>query len=105
MRGMILLVAALTLPPLGAGAARAQDVAAGEELYGSVCRTCHGPTAKGMASFPRLAGHDAEYLAGQLEQYRAGETVGPNSPLMIPHARDLSDEDIADVVAYVASLP
>jgi cytochrome c553 len=83
--------------------AGAQDVAMGEDLYGSVCRNCHGPTAKGMASFPRLAGKDADYLATRLGQYRAGEQVGPNSALMQPHAVDLSDADIANISAFIAT--
>lgn len=99
--GIMLAIAATGL--LGGGQADAQDTTVGEELYGSVCRNCHGPTAKGMASFPKLVGHDAEYLTMRMEQYRAGETVGPNSALMMPHARDLSDEDIADVVAFITT--
>ena len=79
------------------------DLAAGEELYQSVCRNCHGPTAKGMASFPKLAGNDAEYLTIQLEEYRAGTMLGPNTALMAPHAKDLSDEEIANLAAYIAT--
>jgi len=93
------VAAALT----GAGPASAEDVAAGETLYQNVCRNCHGPTAQGMASFPKLAGNSAEYLASRLEQYRAGEKVGPNTALMRPLATDLSDEDISDLAAYIAT--
>ena len=81
----------------------AQDSAHGEELYQSVCKNCHGPTAKGMASFPKLAGQPADYLVSRLEAYRAGEKVGPNTALMRPHATELSDEDIADLAAYIAT--
>jgi cytochrome c553 len=56
-----------------------------------------------MASFPKLAGHDAEYLLERLQQYHAGEKVGPGSALMIPVAQDLSEEDMANVAAYIAS--
>ena len=81
----------------------AADLAAGEALYQSVCRNCHGPEAKGMASFPGLAGQDAEHLAGQLEAYRAGRTLGPNTALMAPHAKELSDADIANLAASIAA--
>lgn len=81
----------------------AADLAAGEEYYAAVCSNCHGPAAKGMASFPKLTGHDAEFLITRLEQYRAGETVGPNTALMAPIAADLSDEDIANLAAYIAT--
>lgn len=79
------------------------DIAAGEAIYQETCRNCHGPKAGGMASFPKLAGRDAAYLLGRLQQYHAGETVGPNSGLMIPVAQDLSEEDMANVAAYISS--
>lgn len=80
-----------------------RDVAAGEAIYEDSCRNCHGPEARGMASFPQLAGSDESYLISRLEQYRAGEKVGSNSALMIPMARDLSDQDIANVAAFIAT--
>lgn len=81
----------------------AADLSAGSEIYQSVCRNCHGPTAKGMASFPKLAGNDAEYLAIMLQEYRSGETVGYNTALMAPHAKELSDADIANLASYIAT--
>lgn len=82
--------------------AQEPDTAAGEALYAASCTQCHGPSGKGMASFPSLAGRDAEYISSRLEQYRAGEKVGANSSLMIPNAADLSDEDIANLSAYIS---
>ena len=79
------------------------DTAAGEELYQSVCRNCHGPKAQGVASYPRLADKDMEYITGRLERYRDGERIGPNSMLMIPHARDLSDDDITNLAGYITT--
>lgn len=93
----ILALVAMLAPPV----AHAQDSASGAEIYKDVCKNCHGPTGKGMASFPKLVGHDADYLTDRLETYRAGEKVGPNSPLMYPLAEELSDEDIADIVAFI----
>lgn len=81
----------------------AQDVTAGAELYTDGCRACHGPRAQGMASFPRLTGLDEEHLILRLQQYRAGETVGPNSALMEPNAVDLTDEDIVNLAAFIAT--
>ena len=87
------------LPALPAGA---QDLMAGEKMYQSVCRNCHGPKAQGLASFPKLAGQDAETLTILLQEYRAGEKLGPNTALMAPHAKKLTDEDIANLTAYIA---
>lgn len=82
----------------------AADLDAGEALYQGSCRNCHGPDAQGMASFPLLAGKEMSYLKSRLEQYRDGESVGPNSAIMYPVARELSDEDIVNVSAFIASI-
>ena len=79
------------------------DPAAGETLYQESCKNCHGPEAQGMASFPKLAGHEADYLTDRLTRYRAGERVGPNTALMRPHAQDLSDQEILDLAAYIST--
>ncbi len=83
------------------GAAEA-DAAAGETLYARACAQCHGRTGRGMASFPSLEDLDAETVTARLEAYRAGESVGPNSALMKPVAKRLSDEEIADLAAFVS---
>jgi cytochrome c553 len=93
-----LMAAVMILPAASAGA---QDLDAGEELYQSVCRNCHGRTGKGLASYPSLLDHEGDFLAKQLETYRAGERIGPNSALMMPVASDLSDRDIENLVAYI----
>jgi cytochrome c553 len=56
-----------------------------------------------MASFPSLRGKEASYLAERLNQYRAGEKVGPNSLLMIPVAADLTDDEIEGLAEYIAT--
>ncbi|WP_169308920.1 CHRD domain-containing protein [Paracoccus gahaiensis] len=79
------------------------DLDAGEQIFTQSCRSCHGPRAQGMASFPPLDGREADYLLGRLQQYHAGEKVGPGSALMIPVAKDLSEVEMRDVSAYIAS--
>ncbi len=91
--------AGLSIPTL----AVAQDVDAGAKLYKKQCRSCHGPKAQGMASFPKLSGQTGDYLVMRLEQYRAGEKVGPNTPLMAPRARKLSDEDIVNITTFITA--
>lgn len=80
------------------------DAEAGGPLYKKNCRQCHGPTAKGLASYPKLRGQTREYLVDKLERYRKGERFGPNTPLMAPRARKLSDEDILDISTFIVSL-
>jgi cytochrome c553 len=98
--------AAAEAPPAAeeeAAPAAAGDAEAGKGRFGA-CASCHGPQGQGMGIFPKIAGQSAEYIAGRLQQYRAGETVGPTSALMMPHASGLSDEAIADLAAYISSL-
>ncbi|WP_417546791.1 c-type cytochrome [Marinobacter sp.] len=102
MRRTVLFTMTLTLG-LTQAQAQAADTAVGKSLYASNCAQCHGPTAKGMASFPSLAGRDADYIQSRLKTYRAGEKVGPNSSLMIPNARNLSDDDIANLSAFLSN--
>jgi cytochrome c5 len=81
----------------------AGDPAAGQAKFGT-CIACHGAKGEGMGIFPKLAGHTAEEIVDLLTRYRAGETVGPNTPLMAPQAVTLSDEDIANLAAYIETL-
>jgi cytochrome c553 len=99
-----LLMAATAAMTMVAAEARAQDAAAGEALYKKDCRQCHGPTARGMSAYPRLSDKEADYIVERLGRYRAGEKIGPNSPLMIPAAADLSDTDIANLAAFISGL-
>lgn len=82
----------------------AGDAEAGKGRF-AACASCHGAQGQGMGIFPKIAGQSPDYIAGRLQQYRAGEQVGPTSALMTPHASGLSDEAIADLAAYIASLP
>ena len=95
--------AALAALCLSATGAIAGDVAAGEPRYRVNCVNCHGKTGKGMAAFPSVVGRDADYLAGRLTSYRAKEKIGPNSAIMMSLTSELSDEDIANLAAYMAS--
>ena len=65
--------------------------------------TCHGPGLKGLVDVPRLAGRSPSYLARQLHDLRAGKRRGGAAELMKPVVANLSDEDIVDLCAYLAS--
>ena len=87
-----------------ASSATSGDIAAGEARYGVNCFICHGQKGKGMASYPKLAGKPVAYLVDKLETYRAGTRIGPNSDLMIMNAEPLSDEEIANLAAYLSNV-
>lgn len=68
------------------------------------CITCHG--RDGLATYPRLAGQSASYMAGQLRIWRAGHNAGTSGgAIMAPIAQRLDDRDIEAVAAYFAALP
>lgn len=79
------------------------DLAAAKKIFSRSCRACHGNKAQGAASYPSLSDKEPTYIVERLERYRAGETIGPNSILMIQHAKKLSDEDIASLAVYVTT--
>ena len=97
----MLLLAALLL----AESAVAQgDPEAGKEI-GYSCLGCHGIEGYRNAypSFrvPKLGGQKAGYLVIALKGYRSGERAHPT---MQAHATSLTDQQIDDVAAYLASL-
>tara|TARA_S200000501_G_scaffold195215_1_gene183854 strand:+ start:308 stop:637 length:330 start_codon:yes stop_codon:yes gene_type:complete len=77
------------------------DKEAGEARYKKSCIACHGPAGKGAASYPKISGRDISYVKARLETYRKGEEIGPNSALMIMMAKPLTDEEIANLAAYL----
>lgn len=100
LRRPLLLAAACLL----AGTAVAVDLEKGKEINGT-CAACHGDQGAGgkKGEYPRLAGQRAVYLEGQLKSFRARTRI--NIP-MFPYTqeRELSDEDIKDISAYLAGI-
>ena len=67
-----------------------------------VCQACHGIDGKGSnPAYPVLAGQYADYMEHALKAYRDG---GRTNVIMAGIAAPLSDQDIADLSAYYASL-
>ena len=72
----------------------------------STCLGCHGIEGYRNAypdyAVPRLAGQHAQYLEAALKEYRSDAR---DYPTMHLQALSLSDQDIVDVAAYLASKP
>jgi len=121
MAGMVAALSEQDMADLGAyyaaqtptpGTAAANE--AGKKLYfgGQVkrkitaCVACHGADGKGMASagFPAVAGQSLDYLKGQLVKFREGTRANDNNNVMRNIAVRLSDDDIAAISEYMASL-
>ncbi|MDP3511776.1 MAG: c-type cytochrome [Sulfuritalea sp.] len=101
---MSLRLALLWLTALFSLAGQAQNLDKGKEIN-STCAGCHGEFGQGgsRGEYPRLAGQGAKYLESQLKAFRARTRI--NIP-MYPYTqeRELPDEDIRDVAAYLASI-
>jgi cytochrome c553 len=69
------------------------------------CSICHGAGLKGVGDIPRLAGAHPTYLARQLYLFKMGLSNGMSAALMKPVVANLTDEDIVNMAAYIASLP
>lgn len=86
------------------GLAGAQNLEKGKEIN-ATCAGCHSELGQGgsRGEYPRLAGQQVKYLESQLKAFRARTRV--NIP-MYPYTqeRELPDEDIKDVSAYLASI-
>ena len=97
----ILTLIALAALSFNISAVSAGDAAAGK-VKSATCAACHG--ANGISNndmWPNLAGQKEGYLVAQLKAFRDG---GRANPMMAPMAAPLSDEDIANLAAYYASL-
>ena len=68
------------------------------------CVTCHG--ADRLPAYPGLAGQHAPYLTAKLRLWKQGFAGGTEgAAIMAPIAARLSDDNIAAVSAYYATLP
>jgi cytochrome c553 len=81
--------------------AKAADAAAGKQKA-QMCMVCHG--LDGIARVPdapNLAGENAVYTTRQLQAFKSGERQHPQMSII---AQGLSEEDIADLAAWYASI-
>ena len=64
------------------------------------CAACHH--AKGLGGIgPALAGQSADDIINKLLAYKRGETIGPQSGLMWPQAKQLTDGQIGTIGVFV----
>lgn len=84
------------------------DPARGEALFNTgdaargvtACIACHGAAGNStIAQNPKLAGQHGAYIHKQLLDFK---TPGRNNPIMTGIAKALTEQDIADLIAYLA---
>lgn len=98
---MKLFFAILSCWILLASSVQAGDPEAGK-AKSAVCAACHGGTGiSPTPAWPNLAGQKEQYLIQQMTAFRDGTRQNAQ---MAPMVKNLTDEDIANLAAYYASL-
>ena len=94
-----LVLSLATLPAFAQG-----DTDAGR-IKAYTCTGCHGVTGYKNVyphyHVPRIGGQNYDYLVAALTEYKNGTR---KHPTMEAQAESFSDQDIADISAYLASL-
>lgn len=97
LTGLFLIVHAEGAAPASAKA----DPAKGAAIFNGVCVTCHGAEGNSAITVnPKLAQQHPEYIAKQLAEFKAGKRA---NPVMLGFASALSDDDMRNIGAYLAS--
>ncbi|NJM33231.1 MAG: c-type cytochrome [Limnobacter sp.] len=90
-----------TLPAIALSA----DLEAGKAKAQAQCAACHASNGNWNQpldpSYPVLAGQNADYLRIALKAYREG---GRTNAIMAGQAASLTNDEIANLAAYLASL-
>jgi cytochrome c553 len=68
------------------------------------CGVCHGNDLMGLGPVPGIAGRSPSYLARQMFDMQSGARHGEWTDLMKPVVTKLTEEDLVDISAYVASV-
>ena len=100
-RTKLVFAAALAAASLGAlAAAPTGNAARGKSVFTSeMCWTCHGTEGHGSVYAPRLAPHLFPWEAF------SNQVRHPAKSMPAYAARYLTDKDLADIYAYLASIP
>ncbi len=88
--------------PRGAIAKGKRLVQSGAGAY--PCAACHGPTYHGNGQVPPLAGRSPSYIVRQLTDFKRGARHGANAGMMRPEVARMSQDDMLNIAAYLASL-
>jgi len=84
-----------------AGAVQAAGDAAAGKAKAAGCAGCHGANGAGVKPNPALAGKPEAEIVQALKDYKSGKRA---NPMMKSFASSLSDQDMANLGAYYASL-
>jgi cytochrome c553 len=96
----ILLITGVAAFALAGPAQSGGDVQAGK-AKASTCAACHGANGEGKSPNPALAGKAEDQFVQALKDYKSGKRT---NAVMKTFATPLSDQDMANLAAYYASL-
>jgi cytochrome c553 len=97
--GFILSITLFSLLSVAAGDAKRGQLAS------AACAACHGSDGNSPSpEWPNLAGQSEKYIARQLQEFRKGPDGNRFNPIMYGLVAELSDQQIADLAAYYATL-
>lgn len=110
------LITAVLLSSIGlVNVANAANLEKGKALVEKGnCASCHGVglNAPIMPAYPKIAGQYSDYLYYALKAYEVGNSnhlYGRNNAIMSSlikaQTTPLTDQDLRDIAAYIASLP
>ncbi|MGY0556818.1 MULTISPECIES: c-type cytochrome [unclassified Lysobacter] len=101
----LLAAPAMAQDPATAGTNDSSSAAERGFLLTYTCQGCHGidgyKNAYPNYHVPKLGGQPAAYLSNALHAYRDGTR---SHPTMQAQARGFSDQDIADITAFLSNL-
>ena len=104
MKRTLIAAAGLALALSSLPAAAKGDVDNGKQLF-YTCTGCHGivdyKNAYPSYRVPKVGGQNEQYLIAALTGYKKGER---SHPTMQAQAESFSDQEIADIAAYLSSL-
>lgn len=97
----MLLLSTATILLIASGAAQAAGDAAAGKVKSALCVGCHGPNGQGIPPNPALAGKSEDQLLQALQDYKSGKRA---NPVMKGMTAALTDQDMANLAAFYASL-
>jgi cytochrome c553 len=83
------------------GSAQAAGDAAAGKAKSAACAACHGANGQGVPPNPALAGKSEDQLLQALKDFKSGKR---DNAVMKGMTAALTDQDMANLAAYYASL-
>jgi cytochrome c553 len=75
----------------------------GETLFLSkACSSCHGASAEGSSTYPRLANKKKLYLLKKLHYYKIGKVSSVSQQMMAQFIQKLTEQNMQDLASFLS---